>query len=209
MATIVNTLSRVDLRREYRGLYRTSAATVTVVDVPVFRFLMLDGQGDPAGSPAFGEAADALIELSGALRSALRWSVGVEYGPLPLEGLVWSDDGSSNPASWRWTLMVRQPDSVDEALLVGARAALARRSALRGLAGEARLEDWHEGLAVQLLHIGPYAAMGETVRRLHGYIGEHGCRPHGLHHEIYLGDPRRVAPERLRTILRQPIQIGG
>jgi hypothetical protein len=127
---------------------------------------------------------------------------------LPLEGLWWVADrsgfSSSRKDHWDWTAMIRQPEEVDRALLAEAvRTATASRAL--AAARRLRLERFAEGRAAQVLHLGPYATAGPTIERLHAFIAEQGYAPSGKHHEIYLSDPRRAAPERLKTVVRQPI----
>jgi hypothetical protein len=141
---------------------------------------------------------------------------------MPLEGLWWVDDpaqqdivaavargevtmADSDRGSWRWQALIMQPDPIDAELIAAATAEAASKKDLPGLA---RLEyiRWAEGRCAQLLHIGPYAAEAPSIAALHEAIAEAGYRPRGRHHEIYLGDPRRSAPEKLRTIIRHPVR---
>ena len=174
-----------------------------LVDVPEFLCAMVDGRGAPEGT-AFAEALEALYSISYGARFALKRQ-GVEFKVMPLEGLWGSSpaDLAKPRADWLWTAMIVQPPEVTPALFEELREkALARHptSALR----EIRLEAFREGLAAQLLHVGPYSAEAPSIARLHAFIAAQGLRPRGRHHEVYLGDPRRAAPAKLRTILRQP-----
>jgi hypothetical protein len=145
------------------------------------------------------------------MRFALKRSGGADYKVAPLEGLWWSVDMRSfqiaDRASWDWTMMIRQPPEVTQELFAATRAQL---SITKGIAsaGQARLETLAEGLAAQVLHVGPYSSEGPTIAGLHAYVQALGFSFIGndqKHHEIYLSDPRRTAPERLRTIIRQPV----
>ena len=127
---------------------------------------------------------------------------------MPLEGLWWADDSQAlmtgEKASWSWTAMIMQPDQITESLVQEA-IEVARRKRPLPAADLLRRQRFHEGRAAQILHVGPYSEEGPTIARLHAFIEEQRLRPAGKHHEIYLGDPRRSAPEKLRTIIRQPV----
>lgn len=179
-----------------------------LLDVPELLFLQVDGHGDPNTAPVYGESVQALYGIAYALRFALRQGPeGVDAPVMPLEGLWWSEDMATftagDTSAWDWTLMIRVPDLVDAELLEAARAATARKRPTPAL-DRVRLRRWTEGLAAQVLHVGPYSAEGPTIAALHQFIADQGLVLTGVHHEVYLGDPRRAAPERLRTIIRQP-----
>jgi hypothetical protein len=184
--------------------------TPELVEVPELTFLMIDGHGDPNVSRAYAEAIQALYAVSYAAKFAIKKAGGADFKVSPLEGLWTAADLSAfrtgDKSGWDWTAMIRQPDSVTRDLV----ERFADEAAIRkGLASarELRLERFTEGRAAQVLHVGPYAAEGPTIARLHEFIHEHGFTFDGhvhRHHEIYLGDPRRAAPEKLRTIIRQP-----
>jgi hypothetical protein len=109
---------------------------------------------------------------------------------------------------WDWTMMIRQPEQVTAELVEQACAEVARKKGLLALS-RMRFETYHEGLSVQILYLGAYADEGPTIARLHEFITAHGYELHGKHHEIYLGDPRKVTPEKLKTVLRQPVKKVG
>lgn len=201
----------LDLTREHKRLYGASADKVELVEVPPLRFLMIDGEGDPNRAPAYAEALQALYGLAYGLKFALkRLDPGLDFKVAPLEGLWWAHDmewfSLQRRDDWRWTMMIAQPDSVTSALLADVAPAVERKKgpAVRRV----RLESYDEGLSAQVLHLGPYAAEAPTIDRLHAYIAERGYRRSGKHHEIYLGDPSRSAPEKLKTIIRQPVAKG-
>ena len=200
--------TKIDMSREFKGLYAPGREPV-LVEVPEFKFLMIDGHGDPNVSAEYRQAVEALYSVSYALKFALkRGPRQLDYRVMPLEGLWWVPDMSrfsiERKSDWDWTAMIRQPDEVDEAL-VGESVHTARRKKELPAADLLRLERFDEGPAAQVMHVGPYAAEGPTIARLHAFIAEQGCRRAGKHHEIYLSDPRRAAPEKLKTILRQPV----
>jgi hypothetical protein len=197
----------VDTAHEAAALYR-ARTTPELVEVPPLAFLMIDGHGDPNTSTLFQESVRALYAVSYALKFAVRRDGGPAYRVGPLEGLWWAADLSSfaieDKTAYDWTLMIRQPAAVTPLLAAETAAAVAEKKQLPP-ARELRLQQLTEGTAAQILHLGPYAAEEPTIERLHAFIAERGCRLRGKHHEIYLGDPRRAAPERLRTIIRQPV----
>jgi hypothetical protein len=199
---------RLDLRRQLRDCY-SARPTPALVQVPDLAFLMVDGHGDPNSAPSYTEAVQALYATAYAVRFALKRGPDALDAPvMPLEGLWWVPDMATfsveDKAAWDWTMMIALPDVVTAEAVEAARGAAARKVGA-GPAGRVRLERYTEGLAAQILHVGPYSAEGPTVRRLHEFIAEQGHRLAGKHHEIYLSDPRRGAPDRLRTIVRQPV----
>jgi hypothetical protein len=174
--------------------------------VPELPFLMVDGAGDPNTSPAYAAALGALYAVAYGIRFALK-AQGFEYVVPPLEGLWWAPDMDaftlSDKSAWLWTMMILQPEQVTEELVAQVRDEALRKKKQPEIA-QVRLERYHEGLAAQVLYTGPWADEGPTIAAMHAYIAEQGCELTGKHHEIYLGDPRRTPPEKLKTIIRQP-----
>ncbi len=197
---------------QVKDLYSPRRNTPVVVDVPEMLFAMMDGSGDPAGAE-FQEAVPALYTFSYTAKFGLKRLAGLEYHVMPLEAL-WGMDGPNGTytfdpadrASWQWTAMIPQPGELTEEDVDRFVAEARRKREVPGL-DRLRVERWREGPCAQVMHVGPYAAEPPTIARLHAFIGEQGYRSRGRHHEIYLGDPRRSAPERLRTIIRQPIEM--
>jgi hypothetical protein len=189
--------------------YKASAKAPEIVDLPSCSFLMIDGRGDPNSAPEYAEALDALYAMAYGLKFGLKKrGVGPEYKVPALEGLWWADDMAQfsieRRDDWQWTMMIAQPDHITPDLLaeiVAEAEGKGKPAAVRRV----RLEPFDEGLAAQILHSGPYAAEAPTIAKLHAFIEAQGYDKRGKHHEIYLGDPRRTAPEKLRTIIRQPI----
>jgi hypothetical protein len=172
-------------------------------------FLMVDGTGDPNTSPEYAQALEALYAASyGAKFKVKRAPGGVDYKVMPLEGLWWSDDMAAflegKREDWRWMMMIAQPPVVSTIIIDEAVAEAGRKKDLPALA-RIRFEPFEEGLCAQIMHVGPYSAEGPTIEKLHAFIAEQGYSRRGKHHEIYLGDPRRAAPERLKTVVRQPV----
>lgn len=199
----------IPLCTDDRTLYRPPAVPV-LVRVPSFTFVMVDGIGDPAMSPDYRAAIAAVYAVSYPVVMALKRAGRAELKVRPLEGLWWADDlGAFNPArqdraSWRWTMMIRQPDDVPAEVYDAAFAKMTAKTSPE-VAARVRVERFDEGLCAQLMHYGPYAVEGPSVVLLHGFAVGRGLRLRGRHHEIYLSDPRRSAPEDMRTVLRQPV----
>jgi len=197
---------KTDLKRALDG-YRARLGEFRVLELPASRFLAVDGQGDPNVAPAYREALEALYPLAYATKFASRTMLGCDYVVPPLEGLWWADDLAAfterrDKALWRWTMMILVPDWVSDEVMAHARETARAKSAR---IDDVRVMTLAEGLCVQTLHVGPYDDEGPVIERMHAHALAAGHRLSGRHHEIYLGDARRMAPERLRTILRQPI----
>lgn len=185
-------------------------AEPALVDVPPQSYLMIDGRGDPNGSALYQEALEALYALAYGLKFALkRRDPARDFKVPPLEGLWWAEDmarfSMAEREPWLWTMMIALPDSVTADDL-GAAAAEAERKGKTAAVRRVRLERYDEGLCAQVLHSGPYSAEPPTIERLHAFIADQGYRLRGKHHEVYLSDARRTAPEKLRTIIRQPVE---
>jgi hypothetical protein len=192
----------------HEELYRATAGTPVLVEVPPARFLMIDGHGRP-GDERFTGAVAALYPVAYTAKFALQKAGGPVMMVPPLEGLFTTDvpvEGFDTSAleELDWTLMLRLPDPIDDALVERARAKAAEKRALPAI-GQVRVELFDEGECAQVLHVGPYSAEGPTVALLHAFIHAHRREPRGAHPEIYLGDPRRAQPEKLKTIIRQPV----
>jgi hypothetical protein len=206
----LNVADQLDLTQLYRA-----TTTAKVVDVPPMSFAMIDGKGDPNTSAEYRAAVEALFTLSYSLKFAIKRSGGADYKVSPLEGLWWAQDWTAftlgDRSSWEWTAMIRQPADVSAELFRRIADEVATKKHLVAI-DRVRLETFTEGLAVQVLHVGPYSAEGPTIEALHTYLAEQGYRFDGArhkHHEIYLSDPRRAAPEKLRTIIRQPVAVAS
>lgn len=197
----------LDLRNRLKHLYRPSARAVSIVDVPELPFLMVDGQGDPNTAPAYREAIEALYAVAYTLKFAVKRAQGIDYPVMPLEGLWWTEPGGmpdfADRSGWRWTAMILQPELVTEEMVGAVIVETVKKKALPALP-LLRLGRFHEGTAAQILYTGPYAGERPTIERLHAFIREQGHTLSGRHHEIYLSDPRRTAPDKLKTVIRQP-----
>lgn len=202
-------MPKIDLKKELKPLYTASAQEVTLVTAWPLNYLMVNGYGDPHTNPDFPAAIEALYTASYTLKFMLKKEQEIDWLVPPLEGLWWmlmADFDLDRRDDWRWTLMIPQPPEVTRELLEQAVAAALKKKNLPRLE-KLDLEIYNEGQAAQILHVGPYAAEQPTVERLHAFISEKGYHLCGKHHEIYLSDPRRTPPEKLQTILRQPISL--
>lgn len=193
-------------------LYRAMRDKPQLVDVPKASFLMVDGAGDPNTAAEYAEAIEALYSVSYTLKFKLKKEIGLDYHVMPLEGLWWAADMqaffSGRKDEWFWTMMIAQPESVTTAIVEQAMQQVRTKRDVPALS-RIRLAMFAEGRVAQILHVGPYSAEGPTIARLHEFIRTQGYELSGKHHEIYLGDPRRSAPEKWRTIVRQPVRPRG
>ncbi len=211
---VLEYMEGLDLRKQLKHLYQPSAKKVEVVDVPVLKFTMVDGAIEPecapGSSPAFQQAIEALYGISFTLKfaSKQRSENPIDYTVMPLEALWWAENGQfdiSQPGNWGWTAMIMQPDHITDSMYEEALGKLLKKRPSPVL-DRLRFGVFHEALCMQTMHIGPYSEEPATLARMEAFARENGYVLCGKHHEIYLGDPRRSAPERLRTVLRHPIQ---
>lgn len=204
---------KTDLKRTLDS-YRARVGELRLLEVPPTAYLMVDGHGDPNTAPEYAEALAALYPVAYATKFASKRELGHDYVVPPLEGLWWAEDmdaftSARDKSRWDWTMMIMVPDWVPAEMVDAAVAAVAAKAPPVAL-DRLRLGVLEEGTVVQTLHVGPYDAEAEVLADLHHrFVPEHGLRMTGTHHEIYLSDARRVAPERLRTILRQPVEPVG
>lgn len=212
-------MKTLDLRKQYKHLYQPSAKKIEVVQVPKLQFAMLDGaieKGyEPGTSPTFHEAMMALYGLSYTLKftSKLRKKNPIDYPVMALEGLWWVEDGHFDITikdNWSYTVMMLQPEHISEEMFEEARGQVRKKRGDSPALSKARLELFEEGLCVQTMHIGPYASELATLERMRAFAEENGYRDRvglgGKHHEIYLGDPRKADPAKLKTVLRHPVE---
>ena len=202
-------MAKRDFKKELKHLYQPSAKEFSVVEVPPMNFLMIDGHGDPNDNPDFQAGMDALYGMVYTIKFALK-PQGIEFVVPPSEALWWMDDMSEfsmeTKDRWDWTMMIMQPDEVTPDIVEAARLELARKKNPPALS-KLRYEMYAEGLSVQIMYFGAYADESPTITRMHDFIRDNGYQTNGKHHEIYLGDPRRTAPEKLKTVIRQPIKL--
>ena len=205
--TPITTTPKLDLKKVHKPLW-TATASPVLVEVPPLTYLMVDGHGDPNRAPEYAEAVQSLYAVAYTVKFALKRSAGPDVVVMPLEGLWWAPDlsafTSGDKDAWDWTMMIAVPDAITPGVVEAARAAASSKAPAAALA-KLRLETFAEGRAAQVLHVGPYATEGPTIERLHAFVADQALQLSGKHHEIYLGDPRRTAAEKLRTIIRQPV----
>ncbi|WP_050062763.1 GyrI-like domain-containing protein [Rhodococcus sp. RD6.2] len=200
---------KVDFRKEIET-YSARKGRFSLVTVPAMQFLMIDGHGDPNTAQEYRDALETIYPVAYALKFASKRELDRDYAVMPLEALWSAEDMDSfttarDKSQWNWTLMIMTPDWITGAHVESARESVALKGTAPVL-GALRLETLDEGLCVQTLHVGPYDDEAPVLDELHhGFIPDSGLRMTGRHHEIYLSDPRRAAPEKLRTILRQPV----
>jgi hypothetical protein len=200
--------AKLDLYAKFTAEYAAKQAPALVKIGPA-QYLAVSGRGEP-GSELFQSKIGALYNVAFTVKMARKFA-GRDYAVSKLEGLWWgSGDGSflQEPSkNWNWTLLIRIPDFVTREEVKGAIEKLLRKGKPADV-GEVRLQPLEEGLCVQMLHVGPYDREEETLAKMHAFADAQRVIVHGRHHEMYLSDPRRVAPAKLRTILRLPVRRG-
>jgi len=200
-------MKKIDYKKKLKHLYGPSSKKIVIVEVPSMNYFMVDGEGGPAAE-SYQQAIEALYGLSFTVKFDVKKGVGLDYTVMPLEGLWWAKDITAFSADrkdeWLWKMMIMQPDYVTAKHVNAATKQLREKKNPLAL-DKIRFESYHEGLSVQILHIGPYDDEGPTIAQMHKFIDENGYQLHMKHHEIYLSDPRRSKPEKLKTVLRQPI----
>jgi hypothetical protein len=196
---------------EFLAALKAPVGKVQFLTVPEMVFLMVDGTGDPNTALAYREAVEALYSIAYTAKFDLKKSSAEQdFKVSPLEGLWWSPDPDDfylgRKDNWLWTSLMRVPDHFSEELLARTITAVRKKKSLPGL-DRVRLETFLEGLSAQTMHIGPYSAEAPTIAMLHQEIAAKGYALSGKHHEIYLGDPRRGDPAKLKTVIRQPVAL--
>jgi hypothetical protein len=210
------TTAKYDVKREHRELYAPSAKDFAIVEVPPMRYAAVDGHGDPNTAAAYREAVQALYGVAYAVKFASKRSLGRDFVVAPLEGLWWAEDprafAARDKRAWSWKMLIAQPDWIEEDAIAAAVATVREKAAKAGdppnpALDRVRLERLTEGSSAQILHVGSYEDESPTLARLHDeWMPQHGLTFNGPHHEIYLSDPGRTAPEKLKTVLRQPVR---
>ena len=208
----------LDLKKQFKYLYQPSAKKIETVQVPNLQFAMIDGAIEkghaPGNSPGYAEAIQALYGISYTLKFMFkkRKTNAIDYPVMALEGLLWITEGIFDIAikdNWAYTLMIMQPDVITADIFEEARDQVRKKKGNSDSLNKVRLAHFEEGLCVQTMHIGPYATEPATIDRMKAYIQENGLQdnvgPDGKHHEIYMSDPRRVAPDKMKTVLRHPV----
>jgi len=200
------TPEKLDLRKKLAHFYRPPVGGVEVLKVPRMKYVVVDGGGSPE-SDDFHQAIGTIYNVAFTMKFRSKKLLKRDYNIMALEGLWWVEGGGfvvTKRESWQWTLMIVQPDFVTPRLFADSIKEVKAKKNPPGLE-RARLVPFAEGLCAQTMHVGPYSTESETIARLETFVKEHGYKMVGKHHEIYLGDPRRAAPSKLRTIIRHPI----
>jgi len=204
------TNDKIDLYKQHKDQYVTPKKPV-LVTMNEATYLTISGRGAPGG-PEFTERIGALYGAAFTIKMTRRFGGQQDYVVSKLEAQWWLDGESCDFANvpkekWNWRLMIRTPPFVKQKELADAARKLIEKGKAPG-ADQVRLESITEGLCVQMLHVGPYEEEGRSICAMSAYAEQQGLTLHGRHHEIYLSDPRRVPPERLKTILRHPVRRG-
>jgi len=204
----------IDLKKENKELYNPSAKEVSIVDVPEMSFLVIDGEGDPNTSQEYQDSIEALFSVSYKVKFISKKENSQDYVVMPLEGLWWVENPKEftvqDKSGWKWTAMIRQPDFITKDVIKKAVQEVEKKKKLPALS-RIKFQRLHEGLSSQIMHIGPYSQEGPTVKKLHNFIEEkgyefNGSLPGEKHHEIYISNILRTKPEKLKTIIRQPMK---
>ena len=203
-------MEKIDLKKELKHLYNPPSGEPVTIEIPPMNYLMIDGKGDPIAREA-QEAIETVYPVAYAIKFACKKSQEIDYGVMPLEGLWCADDMSaftdSNRGAWKWTYMIMQPGFITRDIYEEALAEVKKKKSLPAVK-KIRFDTLIEGLAAQVMHIGPFSTEGPTVEKLHTYIRNKGYSFDGLnqkHHEIYLSDIRKIDPLKMKTIIRQPV----
>ena len=212
-------MKTLDLKKDLKYLYQPSAKKPEILKVPKLQFVMLDGAvekgKEPGNSPGFQDATQAIYGISYTLKFMLkkRRANPIDYPVMALEGLWWVEDGVFDITvkdNWFYTLMILQPDIITKEIFAEGLAQVRKKKGDSPLLSKLRLANFEEGLCVQAMHVGPYATEPATIERMRTFALENGYRdrvgPNGKHHEIYLGDPRKADPSKLKTVLRHPLE---
>jgi len=202
-------MDKVDLKKQLEEFYNASSKEVKFADVPAMNFLMVDGKGNPNDSSEYKAAIEVLFNVSYALKFMVKKAKSIDYGVMPLEGLWWVDDMTKFSAErkddWKWKAMIMQPNFVNAEDVKAAIEQVKKKKNLPAIT-KIRFESFNEGKAAQIMHIGPYSAEGANIAKIRAFIQSNGYSLGGKHHEIYLNNPGKTAPEKLKTIMRQPMK---
>lgn len=201
-------MEKIDFKREMKVFYRPPRKPV-IVDVPPLQFVMINGTGYPGTSQEYQDAMQTLFPVAYTLRFAIKKAGILDYKVMPLEGLWWAEDMDvftidDRPEEWLWTSMIMQPSQVTKDLFTEAVQTVREKKNPVALS-KIRLETYREGLSVQVMHTGPFSEEGPVIENMHQFAFDQGYELRGKHHEIYLSDFTRTAPEKLKTVIRQPI----
>ncbi len=203
-------MSKKDYKKELKEFYNPSTKEVSEVVVPKMNYIMIDGKGDPNTAKEYADSIQTLYPVAYTIKFAIKKATGFDFGVMPLEGLWWSDDMNDfvlgKKDNWHWTSMIMQPDIVTKEIFDKAVAEVKEKKN-PALIDKICFESYEEGRSAQIMHVGPFADEGPNIKRIHEYITAVGGKFDGKgqqkHHEIYLSDFRKTAPEKLKTVIRQ------
>jgi hypothetical protein len=196
---------KLELRKTMKELYNPPKGEAVLVELPPLKYIMVDGDGEPGGE-SFQQAMTVLYNIAYTMKFRSKRLLKKDYDMMAPEGLWWMKGkiDMNKRDKWLWTLMILVPDFVTPKMFSEAVAEVRAKKNPPGLE-RARLETLDEGTSVQIMHVGPYATEPKSIAKIDAYAEEHGYKMVGKHHEIYLGDPRRAAPSKLRTVIRHPV----
>ncbi|MXY70333.1 MAG: hypothetical protein F4Y47_17525 [Acidobacteriia bacterium] len=199
---------KIDIKKQHKHLF-ASKREPHLVEVPKFRYWMIDGRGSPDGA-AFQDAIGALYSTAYTTKFRLKAAGRADFVVPPLEALWWADDESAFEENrrdeWQWTLMLVQPDHVSEGDIADVLDVLDKKGKLTAAHRNMRMEQLEGGRVVQCLYVGPYDSMGGAISTMRAFAESNGLELAGKHHDVYLSDPRRAAPEKLKTVLRRHVR---
>jgi hypothetical protein len=204
-------MEKIDLKKELKAFYNPTAKEVTLIEVPKMNFIMIDGQGAPE-SPQFAQSIQALYPIAYTIKFDKKKAGGPDFTVMALEALWWAENmkvfmpETADRNKWQWTVIMLLPDFITRKDFENAVAAAQKKKDNPALS-KVRFESFTEGKSAQIMHIGPYSAEGPNIQKLHQKIAGIGGKLTGRHHEIYLSDPRRAAPDKIKTVVRQPYSL--
>lgn len=202
-------MQKIDFKKQLPEIYNPKNIEFATINIPKMKFLKIDGKGNPNDSDEYQKTVEWLYSISYGIKFECKKKLEIDYVVPPLEGIWWSENMDDfvtrNKENWQWTMMLMLPDFISDDLC---EFGLNKAKAKLGIPpSNLRFEVFEEGLCLQALHIGSYDDETPKLHKLH-----HEIMPaadldfNGHHHEIYLSDPRKTAPEKLKTILRQPVK---
>jgi hypothetical protein len=205
-------MKKIDYKKELKEHYNPSKKAPELVTIPERNFIMIDGLGNPNTSSEFQNSVEALYSVSYNLKFMVKkGKMEIDYGVMPLEGIWWCDDMNDfsvyNKGIWKWSLMIMQPEFITKVMFEEAVKEVKEKKKIEKV-GKLSFKGFKEGLSVQMMHIGPFSTEPETLKKMESFMAEEGFVKTAKHHEIYLNDFRKIAPEKMKTILRQPVKRG-
>jgi len=202
-------MEKIDLKKKLANLYGYKKTEPALLDVPSLKFVQFDGHGNPNNNPMFEEAMQVVYTMAYGIKFKIKSKFNKDYTVMPPEGLWCADDMTAynelRKDEWKWTIGILIPDEVTPEIFEEVKGETIKKKKLESLK-KARFDVMNEGKCAQILHLGPYADEQPTIAKLHKFIFDSGYHLTGRHREIYLSDPRRCAPEKMKTIIRQPIR---